>query len=352
MGNVSTAQNPRPNAVAGGFPATPGASTANLASGFVPRAGVIGMADSIRGQNSGTNATARANDDHFNLGNSGYVFTGGQVTISLWMKLNDPVGTTNYHHFITFGNGTNNADNIWMGRIGNTNTFGQRSATSGGESQTMQVEEGLAPLGQWANFTITRTGTDGTTATSYKNGAIIYGPEVTDGTINAVSRAQNYIGRSIWGDPNVRLMVDEVRVQKVARSANWVKLEYANQNAAQTVSPVTAAQVAITVDPVGISHANLTAGEALSFKKLSQGLLFQIRTDAAVKARLSVVDMHGRTVWSRKVTAASGLNQIAWNGDSKLGSGIGAGVYMVRMALLDADGKVTHRLDRKIPLTR
>jgi hypothetical protein len=240
-----------------------------------------------------------------------------------------------------------------MGRIGSTNTFAQRSATSGGESGTMEVSDGLLPLGEWANYTITRSGTNGLTYASYKNGAVILGPAEGDASfaINPVSRTLNYIGRALWADENLRGRVDEVRVQKVARSADWVMTEFENQKAAQTVVALTDALVPITTTGIG-GLASRLEGPSLSFQPMGQGLLFQIRGEAAAKARLSVVDMQGRLIWARNVNTVAGMNHVVWDGMSRQGQGVGTGIYVVRMALIDANGKAIQRLDRKIPLTR
>jgi hypothetical protein len=175
---------------------------------------------------------------------------------------------------------------------------------------------------------------------------------VTDGIINSVSRTQNYIGRALWNDPNVQMMVDEVRVQKVARSADWVKLEYHNQVPTGTAVVRTSALVPITVTPVSINQAAVLGAQNLSFKKLNQGILFQVRTEVAAKARFAIVDMYGRTVWSRTVNTTSGMNQIEWNGAANNGAAIGSGIYVVRMSLLNANGATTHSMQRKLPLTR
>jgi hypothetical protein len=57
-------------------------------------------------------------------------------------------------------------------------------------------------------------------------------------------------------------------------------------------------------------------------------------------------------IWNRNVTTVAGMNQVVWDGMSRQGQGVGTGIYVVRMALIDANGKAIQRLDRKIPLTR
>jgi hypothetical protein len=116
---TATGAAPRANSVSPGVnDATP---AGNFTATMVPIAGAIGMADTLRHQSVGSGATNQAADDHFTLG-SGYVFTDGQLTLSMWMLLPPAFPTTAYVHFLGFGNGTTN-NNFWMGRIGSTNNF-------------------------------------------------------------------------------------------------------------------------------------------------------------------------------------------------------------------------------------
>lgn len=91
-------------------------------------------------------------------------------------------------------------------------------------------------------------------------------------------------------------------------------------------------------------------GAAFSVESMGKGLVFRIPETGASKARVSVMDMHGRNVWSR--TAPAGMDRIQWNGVAGNGQGIGSGLYLVRMDLLDAQGKILQSLHRKVPLTR
>ena len=61
--------------------------------------------------------------------------------------------------------------------------------------------------------------------------------------------------------------------------------------------------------------------------------------------------MFGRTVCTNKAQLSAGMNQIVWNGKAGNGQGIGSGIYVVRMNLLDANGKPSASLTRKVPLT-
>ena len=65
--------------------------------------------------------------------------------------------------------------------------------------------------------------------------------------------------------------------------------------------------------------------------------------DGAVSARLSVVDMRGRAVWNRTLQGSEG--PMFWNGE---GTGLGSGIYAVRMILLDAKGHSMGILERRM----
>jgi autotransporter-associated beta strand protein len=75
--------------------------------------------------------------------------------------------------------------------------------------------------------------------TYQSNSARIYVNGVLDGstgggTMNIPSPARMYIG-GWYGNYNFSGDIDEVRISKVTRSANWVKLEYENQKSLQTL---------------------------------------------------------------------------------------------------------------------
>jgi hypothetical protein len=344
MGGASAVQ-ARVNSVPGGNPAVPTGSSANLASGWGPRAGIIGLADSLRSQSGATGATNRNEDDHLTLGTGKYAnFTTG-LTISMWSKPIEATGYTGWTQYISFSNGQA-TDNIWMGRQGNTTDLS--AEVYGGTTSWGHVHaSGVQAYGAWQHiaFTVTPTGAQ----TLYRNGSNVM-EQAGSGAIPNVERTQNHIGRSPWGDRNYLGGVDEVRISKVARSANWMRLEHANQNAAQNLVALTDAQVNIVT---GINNASalLVNGPALSFTALGKGLLFQVRGEASAKVRIAIIDMFGRTVWNRTETVGAGMKSIVWNGYSSNGVDVGSGIYVVRMNLLDAKGLTEKSLIRKVPLT-
>ncbi len=119
---------------------------------------------------------------------------------------------------------------------------------------------GTLPLSQWVHV-----------AHTYKNGeARLYVNGVLDGTttggtpLNVPSPARMYLG-GWYGNYNFAGDMDEVRLSKVTRSADWIKLEYENQKLLQTLvgTPVQAG-TGLSVAPATVtmnenSSTNLTA---------------------------------------------------------------------------------------------
>src|SRR5690606_29728331 len=86
-------------------------------------------------------------------------------------------------------------------------------------------------------------------------------------------------------------LLDEIRGQSRARSADWIKLEYQNQRADQSLVTFT--------NPVSVSpSAASISGLDFAAKTLGSGILFSLRGAADARAALSLVDVWGRTVWS------------------------------------------------------
>jgi flagellar hook assembly protein FlgD len=109
--------------------------------------------------------------------------------------------------------------------------------------------------------------------------------------------------------------------------------------------------------PVAIGEGALRAragAAGFTAKPLGSGLMFEIHgADDSRRARVSLVDMWGRTVWSHvAATSASGTSRVQWDGRANNGRAVSSGVYVARVILTDANGKTLRTLERKIPLTR
>jgi hypothetical protein len=251
MGNASGAA-ARPNAVSGGNPATPAASAGNLATGFIPVAGMVGMADTLRNL---TNSATVADEDHFDLGASGYNSFTSNLTMSMWIYLASAWPGTEYVHFVSLGAAATN-NNLWMGRIGNTDNFATQSCNNTTCGDTRTATGALAPLGEWAHIAVRHSGTNGRTKTLFKNGVQIQnnGSNSNNNNINGSNiRTLNYIGRSVWGDRNLRAKVDEVRISAAGRSNDWIRLSYQSQQRVHTLTDIGAPPPEVPDAPVGVS---------------------------------------------------------------------------------------------------
>src|SRR5690606_8874676 len=139
-------------------------------------------------------------------------------------------------------------------------------------------------------------------------------------------------------------LLDEVRLASHARSADWVKLEYANQRA-------TGQHLVSFTRPVALSGplASLQ-GAAFTVSPAGRGLVFGLGVAAEGRATVSLVDMWGRTVWSGAF--APGATSLQWNGTVRNGAYAVSGVYLARVTIADKQGRAVQVFDRKVPYTR
>jgi hypothetical protein len=262
---------PRVNAVVGGHSAVPSGS--DVATGFAARAGVIGLADTLRG-GTGTSAASRADADHFHLG-SGYADFSAGATLSLWIKPATPT-TTAWNVFMAFGNGAP-GDNLTLGRMGNTqNVFGEVYNGTSGAGRTELND--VIRSNEWQQVTFS---VQGSQQTVYHNGGQNTVSRTADATIPNVTRNLAYLGRSLWPDPNVAATIDEVRLHKVRRSPDWVRLEYETQKPGSvSLQRYPAIPVAVPTAPVADAQ-DVPAFTTLSWEGLSLNHYhIQISTDS------------------------------------------------------------------------
>ncbi len=220
MGNATGAA-ARPNAVSPGF--NDAIPAGNFTSTMTPRAGAIGLADSLRSQSGDQDGA-----DHFDLGVIN--FPNQQITVSFWAFLPNPQNFTNWTHFFSHGNG-NLEDNIWIGRQATTNNMRARGAVPGSESgneTNTTITNGLVPLATWMYVGVTKDSTNGRRWRVFRNGemAINYYNANDNHNFNSGTRQFNYIARSLWPDRNFHFVVDEYRLSSIARSPAWMKLEF------------------------------------------------------------------------------------------------------------------------------
>jgi hypothetical protein len=165
-------------------------------------AGVIGQAQGFNGSSAYVDMPDGFSD-----------FTGG-LTISVW---GNPSSVASWSRFVDFGNGQS-SDNIIFARNGASAdlTYQVYSFDDAGAHVTAS---GALVLNTWQHLAVAQSGT---TATIYTNGLKATSGSTTYVPEN-VTRTINYIGRSNWGaDAYYGGMMDEVRIENVARSSNWV----------------------------------------------------------------------------------------------------------------------------------
>ena len=115
----------------------------------------------------------------------------------------------------------------------------------------------------------------------------------------------------------LRGAIDEVRVSNVARSAAWAKLDYETQHPGDVSAVVSVGEV-VNVMP---SSKDAMIISAVSTRVSGNAVTFVVADNAV--GTLSIVDVHGRTLFSREVTLR-GNREISWIG--------GKGMYVARFA--------------------
>lgn len=203
----------RLNAVAGGKPASPMGYDGNENA-----RGHIGFCDSLDGEDG--------SGDHLTLGD-GYEALSRGFHFSVWAY---PTVAANWGRLIDLGNGPG-LDNISIGRHAVSDEIFLDVYDSNKKSASVNAPGGFAQ-GEWQLLDVT---VDGTSARVYRNGALLRLDTLTE-RISGNRRAYNYLGKSNWfGDAFFRGRLDEARLSRVARSADWIKLAHANQKASQTL---------------------------------------------------------------------------------------------------------------------
>ena len=212
LGGAGTAA--RPNAVAGGNAAVPFAYDGDENS-----AGVIAGADSLDGAAAG---------DYLDVGD-GYAEFAAGFTYSVWVY---PTAVKKWSHVLDLGNGTGN-DNIVVNRVDTSAGLGFHN-WNGGTSYIKEVA-GQWALNQWQHIAVTMSGRN---VRMYRNGAQILADSMP-GTMTGTFRTANFLGKSNWlPDDYFQGKLDQPELSKTARGADWIKLAYQNQRAAQTLITV------------------------------------------------------------------------------------------------------------------
>jgi hypothetical protein len=303
----------RANSTPGGIPAVP--ATSAVDSTFTGRSttGVVGTADTLRG------GTAAAGGEHFNVSPMPGFATG--FTFSFWAQISSTASRP-WMRFFDFGNGEGQ-DNLFAGRRASTTTV----TWDVFPGQFIDATDAIV-VGQWRHYTMTVTGIDaigGTASQSalYVNGALA---GTAEANYSNTPRAVSYLGRSNWADAYFTGKMDEVHISKRARPAGWAKLSYETQKlAANNVLTFGATGV-----PASVSPAAQAGVRPLQVNAQGRGYVFSLPAAANADMRLSVLDVHGRVVWSSVM--AKGSTALAWKGLAANGQALARGMYFARLA--------------------
>ncbi len=189
---------------------------------------------------------------------------------------------------------------------------------------------------------------DGFNAYLYINGIQVgNSPNLTSSTNARVTNTNVTIGRQNESANRYFMgLMDEVRMASVSRDSNWVRLEFQNQQANQTL-----ASLSDTI-PTGIGRPPLlTASEPrLSIDLQSGSLIVRMQKSDALKVRLLMMDAQGRTIWNQTVGMSPGMNRITWN--RQLGNERVTGICLLQATFLDAKKRTISIVERKIPFIR
>jgi hypothetical protein len=239
------------DATANGFNAVP-------FNGVNPVAGIIGGARNFLGGDvaNGNNSGTAANNDYFRVPNSAtgkLAFAkGSRYTISVWAR---PTTSGNWHRTLVAKHDRNfavkiNASNRFEAfeYNGNRGLFTVPPRTNyGWHAATAPTQLAGGTINQWYHIVGVR---DSLAQTIYVNGVLTASHAGVDTAAPAAGasgysqngttvpildsavifgRQQESTNRYWAGD------MDEIRMSSVLRDSNWIKLEYANQKAAQTL---------------------------------------------------------------------------------------------------------------------
>jgi hypothetical protein len=211
--------------------------------------------DATANKNDGTNNGGNLNGAVLGQGvcldgNNDYVFVGDDnsldlggntITLSAWVKINTP--HPNDAAIAVKGENTNE-EYYMFGIDGGTtsNNLNTRVTTNNGH---YRHDQGTLPDNQWALFTFVYDGNLGSDQkTSYINGVEVADQQAS-GNINT-GNGDLLIGKRTDGR-FLEGCIDELRISSAAKSADWIKTEWNNQNDPSSFYTVTNNRTCIAV---------------------------------------------------------------------------------------------------------
>jgi hypothetical protein len=167
---------------------------------------------------------------------------------------------------------------------------------------------------------------DGTNVITYMNGVQEVSNLQGTGTINPTTEPLvlgNIPGFQFWNGS-----LDEVRISSIARSADWIKASYVNQNAPQTYLTFQTEEAGVEETAAVSIRSNIlrpTRGETTT-------IVFDLDTATGVK--ISVYDLAGdRVNVIYDQSGSPGLNEVEWDGKNARGRNVVPGVYFITVVI-------------------
>jgi hypothetical protein len=221
LGNTLGAA-PRPNAIAGRFPATP----VSFRPGYYRKPGVAGWSDSLTGGSNADSTTFLA----INQGTPSdlFSFPAGRFSYSAWIM---PGSTDNFARMISLVAEDVGAERIFLAFSGN-NIVGRVWGTASHPTNSTTAPA----LNEWGHVAMTvNRGPSLDTTRLYYNGAQI--ATSNHNPMNNVQRNYVRIGKDYinLADQTYNGRIDESRISNVTRGADYLKLSYENQKPGSAV---------------------------------------------------------------------------------------------------------------------
>ncbi len=236
----------------------------------------------------GAGRTLNGSAQHFTVAHHERLNISEQITLSAWVNAAAWTGSA---RILQKGQGTSS----------NAAQYGFRDNSS--DNFAIEINSShaaTAPSPSIGSWHLIHGTYDGSTITHYQDGVAVATATNVTGPIATGTEAIK-IGRSPLTTANFfNGTLDEVRLQKVARSEGWVRLEYESQRADQTLMKLT--PVAIRVDRA----TGKSLGESFSVGTSSAGITFVLPAGSG-RALVTVSDLRGKVVWSREAALGSSL---------------------------------------------
>lgn len=286
--------------------------------------GLIGNAINFANVNGTSAANAKRLTAEYNVANENFKFNSTDgVTLSVWVNRNSNNGQNEQGVLCRYRwDGANQRQVCLSGLSGGQWVlFRSVNGAGGGNETNFGNIQGVD--GEWTHLVGTvRNGEQ----VLYVNGvANVTQNTATIGSLDSIwPNSPLHIGRFENAGCCLQAVdgiVDEARIANTTRSADWVKLEYETQKA-----PTSPAVVEVSGIVTGVAREGARRHPTLGMHSVGSGFVFSV--PAVESARVSVLDMRGRVVWS---SATGGRTEVAWNGSGANGDRVVPGVYMVRV---------------------